>query len=211
MELLVVISITSIVMLVFLGVVSNYFVLISRNNQLSEMTVTSQNLLRATVENIRFGDGVRQTNTLTDPNAPSGGWNTSNTLFVIVIAVPALDSAGEYIIDPDTGSPYMNELVYYKDGSTLMQRKLANSAAVGNVMLTSCPANLQTSSCPADIHLADYVDSMIFTLYDQDGVVTASPVDARSIKIDLNMQRGTSASQALKQSTNIRVTLRNRF
>lgn len=209
-ELLMVIAVTAIVVIGFLGIVSNYFVIISRNNNLSEMTVTSQNLLRATVENLRFGDGVRQTNQLTDANAPSGGWNTTNTVFVIIIAVPALDSTHNYIIDPDTGSPYMNELVYYKSGSTLMERKLASPEATGNIMRTSCPANLASSSCPADIHLADWVDSMLFTLYDQDAAQTTNAIDARSVKITLNMKRG-NFSQAQKLTTEIRVTLRNRF
>jgi hypothetical protein len=203
-------TLTAVIGTVFLGLSTNYFVIVSRNNQLSEMTVASQNLLRSTVENLRFGDGVRQTNQITDTNAPSGGWNTSNTVFVIIIAVPALDSSKSYIIDPDTGSPYMNELVYYKNGTTLMERKLANPAATGNIMRTSCPANLVSSSCPADLFLADYVNSMVFTLYDQDAVQTTNTTLARSVKITLNMQRGNTAS-APKLTTDIRVTLRNRF
>lgn len=174
------------------------------------MTISSQNLLRSTVENLRFGDGVRQNNSITDLNAPSGVWDTSNSVFVIIIAVPALDNAGDYIIDPDTGSPYMNELVYYKEGSTLMQRKLANPYAIGNVMKTSCPAASASVSCPEDIKLSDYVDSMVFTLYDQNAVQTNDPTLTRSVKITLNMKRGNN-NGAQTLSTDMRVTLRNRF
>jgi len=124
-EVTVAVTVMALVAVVFLGVVTNYLVIIARNNELSEMTLTSQNLLRSTVENLRFGDGVRQTNTISDPNAPGGGWNTSNTSFVIILAVPAVDTSHNYIIDPATGSPYMNELVYYKTGLTLMKRSLA--------------------------------------------------------------------------------------
>ena len=209
-ELLVVTSLMAIIGVVFLGLSTNFFVVITRNNQLNEMTVSSQNLLRTTVEHLRYGDGVRQTNQLSDANAPSGGWNTSNTVFVIIIAVPAENSTKAYIIDPNTGSPYMNELVYYKNGTTLMERKLANTLATGNTLKTSCPANLASSSCPADIKLADYVNNMVFTLYDQNADVTTTPSLARSTKITLNMQRG-SFNQALKLTTDIRVTLRNRF
>lgn len=210
-ELLVVISVLAIIGVAFLGVVTSYFVVINRTNKLTEMTVSSQNLLRSTVENIRLGDGVRQTNQITDANAPSGGWNTSNTNFVIIIAVPAINVAREYIVDPVTGSPYMNELVYYKSGTTLMLRKLAHPNAIGTTLMTSCPPASETPSCPADTELAEYVDSMIFALYDQDGAATTTPADARSVKITLNMQRNAPGVKPLQLTTNIHVTLRNRF
>lgn len=209
-ELTVVVSVTAIVAVVFLGVVTNYFVVITRNNELTDLTINSQNLLRTTVENIRYGNGVEQTNTISDPNAPSGGWNTSNTSFVIVIPVPAEDSSKNYIIDPSTGSPYMNELVYYKNGTTLLQRTLANPNATDNTLSTSCPASLATPTCRADKLLATYVSSMTFTLYDQNAATTTNTALARSININLTMQRNAPISP-LSISSNIRVTLRNRF
>jgi prepilin-type N-terminal cleavage/methylation domain-containing protein len=209
-ELLVSISVMAIVAVTFVGIISSYFTIISHNIALSEMTVASQNLLRATVENIRYGNGVRQTNQITDPNAPVGGWNTNNSTFVIIISVPALNASRAYIIDPNTGSPYMNELVYYKSGTTLMQRKLANSDATGNTVKTSCPANLATASCPADIQLATNVSNMSFMMYDQDAVQTANTVAARSVKIDLTLRR-PAPGNPISVSNSIRVTLRNRF
>jgi prepilin-type N-terminal cleavage/methylation domain-containing protein len=209
-ELLVALTVFSIIGIVFLGLAANYFVVITRNNELASMTVDSQNLLRSTVENIRFGDGVRQTNQISDPNSPAGGWNTSNTSFVIVIAVPAVDKNHDYIIDPNTGSPYMNELVYYKDGTDLMERQLANPSATGDTLVTSCPASLASPSCPADTHLASYVSSMTFTLYNQNAAQTTDPTLARSIQINLTMQRN-APGEPLNLYTSTRVTLRNRF
>lgn len=209
-ELLVGITVGSILFLAFMAVMTNYFVLITKNNAAIDMTANSQNLLRATVETLRVGDGVRQTNTISDANAPSGGWNTSNTNFVIVIATPALDSTRNYIIDPGTGGPYMNELVYYKSGTSLMERQLANPNATGDSLVTSCPASLSSSSCPPDKQLADFVQTMDFTLYDQDNNLTTDPVLARLIKIDLDMQR-TVFSSSVSLNNSIQVTLRNRF
>lgn len=209
-ELLVVITVTSIVALALVGVTINYFTLITRNNASIDMTASAQNLLRTTVENLRYGDGVRQTNTISDPNAPSGGWNTSNSNFVIVIASPATDSGHNYITDPSTGSPYMNELVYYKDGTSLMQRSLANPGASGDSLVTSCPPSQATPACPADKDLADYVSSMSFTLYDQDAALTSDPAQARSVEIDLTMSRPLFGNPITLSNT-IRVTLRNRF
>lgn len=191
-------------------VITDYFVLITRNNASIDMTTSSQNLLRSTVEILRVSNGVRQTNSISDPNAPVGGWNTSNANFVIVISTPALDSGHNYIIDPDTGGPYMDELVYYKSGSSLLRRTLANPGAAGDTRTTSCPASLASPSCPADVDLADYFQSMSFTLYDQNGSTTSDPTLARSIGISLNMQRNMFGS-LISMNDSIRVTLRNRF
>ena len=209
-ELLVVITVMAAISIGFLGMVSNYFVTITRNNELAEITISSQNLLRTTVTNLRFGEGVRQSNQISDANAPTGGWNTNNSAFVIIIAVPALNNSKAYITNPDTGSPFMNELVYYKNGTTLMQRRLANPSATGNTLTTTCPENLATDTCPADIKLADYVNTMNFTLYDQNAAQTNTPAEARSVKITLNMQRDAPGDR-LNLTTEMRVTLRNRF
>lgn len=209
-EMTVSVTVFAVIGVAFLGITANYFVVITRNNELTEMTINSQNLLRTTVENIRFGDGVRQTNQISDPNAPSGGWNTSNSSFVIIIAVPAVNSSHAYIVDPNTGSPYMNELVYYKSGTDLLERQLANPNASGNTVTTTCPDSQASASCPADTKLASYVSSMTFTLYDQDGQQTSDPTIARSVQISLRMQRN-APSHPLTLDTSTRVTLRNRF
>jgi prepilin-type N-terminal cleavage/methylation domain-containing protein len=209
-ELTIGISVASILFLGFLVAISDYFVLITKNNASIDLTTSSQNLLRSTVDTLRVGDGVRQTNSISDPHAPLGGWNTSNSNFVIVIATPALNSSHNYIIDPDTGTPFINELVYYKSGSSLMKRTLANPAAIGNSLVTSCPPNLANSSCPADKDLADYFQSMSFTLYDQNSAVTSDPALARSIQISLSMKRVIFGSP-ISLDNSIRVSLRNSF
>ena len=187
-----------------------YFTNVTRNNAFVEMSADSQNLLRATVEQLRYGAGVRQSNTITDPNAPVGGWNTSNANFVIIIAVPAIDSNRNYIIDPATGSPYNNELVYFKNGTNLNRRTLAQPDAVGNTLKTSCPEALATAACPADKKLVENLNSMVFTLYDQDDAITSDPLLARSVKIDLGLEK-KSFGNPLTLDNSIRVTLRNRF
>jgi len=209
-ELLVSIAVIGILLAGVAGVTTYFFSIITRNNELVDMTFDSQNLLRTTVEELRYGSGVRDSGTIIDPNAPVGGWNTSNENFVIIIAVPAVDSSENYIIDPSTGSPYNNELVYFKSGSILYKRVLAHPDATGNKLVTSCPANLASPSCPADRALADHLQSMIFTLYDQDDALTQDPLLARSIKIDLALSQDTFG-QPLTLDNSIRITLRNTF
>ena len=209
-ELLITLSIITILSISLFAIIINDYAVMTRTNISLDMAVDSQNLLRVTVESLRYGAGVRQTNTIADSNAPPGGWTTNNANFVIIIAVPVLDSSKNYIIDTNTGNPYLNELVYFKSGSTLIQRTLANPDATGNSLKTSCPENLANASCPADKKLTDNVKSMIFTLYDQDDAPTDDPLLARSIKIDLAMEHDTFG-EPLTLDNSIRVTLRNKF
>lgn len=209
-ELVVVFTLIGILSVSMLASFGYYFSIITRNNLMVEMTVASQNLLRAAVEELRYGSGVRQSSNISDPNAPPGGWNTSNSNFIIVVAVPATDSSGNYIINTLTGNPYNNELVYFKNNTTLFKRSLANPAASGNSMRTSCPAAVASASCPADRQLMEHVEDMQFVLYDQDDVSTSNPLDARSVKIILSMSRNTFGDP-LNLENSIRVTLRNNF
>lgn len=209
-ELLISITLLGIISVSLLAIITNYFANVTRTNIFVEMTNDSQNLLRSVVEEIRYGAGVRQTNTITDANEPGGGWNTSNTNFVIVIAIPVKDSSGEFVIDALTGNPYNNEYVYYKNGSTLYKRILANPSATGNIEVTTCPEATASPSCPADIKYLDFLEDMVFVLYDQDNGVTTDATAARSVEINLSMSRDTFG-EPLVLDNSIRVTLRNNF
>ena len=209
-ELVLAISLIAIIAIVVISIFINYLSLITHTNAQIDMTVDSQNLLRASAEELRYGSGVRQTNAITDSNSPSGGWNTGNANFVIITAVPAIDNSGNYIMDPSTGDPYANELVYFKQSLTLYKRTLAHPSAVGNKLVTTCPKAIATAACPADRELVDFVKTMVFTLYDQDNVVTPNALRARSVNINLLLER-TVYGKTLIYDNNIRVTLRNHF
>jgi prepilin-type N-terminal cleavage/methylation domain-containing protein len=204
------IVILSVLLVGVLAIFTNFFVVMTRTNAIVDMTVDSQGLLRTVVEELRYGAGVRQANTISDPNAPPSGWDTDNANFVIVIAVPAVDSDRNYIIDTATGSPYMNELVYFKEADILYKRILAHPDADDNSLTTSCPASLASASCPADRRLVENVHTMDFTLYDQDNASTNDPLLARSIKIDLGLERDTFG-EPITYANSVRITLRNTY
>lgn len=208
-ELLVAISLIGIISVSMIAVFGNYLTIITRNSRANELTAESQNLLRSTVEELRYGAGVQQTNNVIDPRLP-GGWSTSNSNFVIIIAVPAVNTSNAYIINPDTGSPYNNELVYFKQNKTLYKRTLANPLAVGNKLKTSCPLASVSSTCPADRKLTENVKTFAFTLYDQDNILTTNSALARSVKIALTLERDTFG-EPVTFDNSIRVTLRNQF
>ncbi len=179
-----------------------------QNSAQAQLAVESQNVLRSIVEELRVSSGVRDSNTITDPNEPSGGWTTSNASLVLIISSPATDLSNNYITDPNTGGPYQNELVYFATGGTLYKRYLANSGATGNRNRTSCPAASASSTCPADIVLSNHFKTMTFTFYDQDGSTTTTLANARSVLMDIQMEEKVFG-RTMNFQNKIRVTLRN--
>lgn len=178
------------------------------NNTQARLAVESQNILRSIVEELRVSSGIRSTNTISDPNAPVGGWTTSNASLVLIIATPVTDSDNDYVIDVSTGEPYQNELVYFATNGTLYKRYLANVSAVGNRFKTSCPAASATATCPPDVALSANFQDMNFVFYDQDDALTTTLSDARSIRMTIQMER-RAFGRTVNFENNIRITLRN--
>jgi prepilin-type N-terminal cleavage/methylation domain-containing protein len=206
-ELTMSIVVLGIIVVGMLGVFTNFLVITTRSNLSLDLAVDSQSLLRSLSEELRYGAGVRQSNI----NPPSDSWNTSNANFVIITTIPVVDGNNNYIIDTSTGKPYLNEHVYFKQGSELYRRILVPSPnPTGNTKKSTCPASIASSSCPADTKLADYMNSMDFELYDQDNNLTTTASSARSIKITLTLSRDTYG-EPVSMTNSIRTTLRNNF
>lgn len=210
---------TVIELIVVIGVISlliipaTYFMIyfyggVLKNSVQASLAVESESLLRSVVEELRVSSGVRSTNTLSDPNEPAGGWTTSNSNLVLIVATPVLDNDNNYVIDTNTGEPYNNEIIYFVSGNTLYKRYLADTNATGNRYKTSCPANLASATCPPDIVLSNHFTDMSFIFYDQDDAETNVLTDARSIKLVLDMQR-QAFGETMTFQNDIRITMRN--
>lgn len=179
-----------------------------RNNTQARLAVESQNILRTIVEELRTSSGVRGNNTINDPNAPAGGWTTSNENLVLIISTPVLDNSNNFVINSLTGDPYQNEIVYFATDGKLYKRFLANASAPNNRFKTSCPANLATATCPEDVLLSSNFKDMSFVFYDQDDAETTTLTNARSILMTIQMER-QMFGQIVDFENKIRITLRN--
>lgn len=209
-ELNITIILLALVNVAFLVILMNFLISSSRTNTITQLTSDSQSLLRTLTEELRYGSGVKSTNSITDSNAPVGGWNTSNTDFVIVTATPAEDTNGDFIIDIDTGSPYDNEFIYYRDNNELHKRTLIDPDSTGNILKTSCPESIATETCPADRKLVENLNTIGFTFFDQDNVITTDTLLTRSILIDLALSQNVFGND-LDYDNSVRVTLRNNY
>lgn len=176
----------------------------------AQLATESQTILRSVVEELRQSSSIRTNNSNPDANEPAAGWTTSNNDLILIISTPALNSDNDFIVNTDTGNPYQNEIIYFADGNNLYKRTLANASATGNTEKTSCPSAQVTASCPADILMSTHFDDMNFTFYDQDNAVTNDIPSARSIQLNIQMER-QSYGKALTFDNNIRITIRNTY
>ena len=208
LELLISISIASILTLVLLTVTVYYYGDILRSQGTAELAIESQTVLRKIIEDTRLADGIRTNNQITDANAPTGGWVTNDPSNILIIASPAITSARDIIYDSATSLPYENENIYFQSNGVFYRRTLKNSAAVGNTAVTSCPAASASASCPSDSALSTHLTDLSFTFYDINNVTTSNAANARSIAVTINMQSKIYGLNTIFNNT-IRTTLRN--
>lgn len=205
-ELLLSISIATIISVVLLSIGLMYYADTLRSNQAAELDIEAHYAMRAVIEDIRLASAIASTNSLADANQPSGGWHTSDAQNVLVINSPAIDAGHNIIYDPETAYPYENEYIYYLNNRALRKRTLKNDQAPANAAITSCPTT--SSSCPADKTYSTSVDNFSLTFYNQNNTATADPTLARSVKLSLTASRQTFGRKVSFSNT-LQTTLRN--
>ncbi len=186
----------------------DYYADVNRSQVATDEALSSQSILNQMTSDIRLADAISSTNTITDPNAPAGGWVTSNPSNVIIIESPATDSSRNIIYNPDTGFPYRNEFIYFVSGSSMYKRVLANTSAPGNTAVTTCPQSLSSPTCPPDALFSDHVNNLSFTFYDSSDNSTSDATKARSVLLDVNLGQKVYGRD-VTLSNQARITLRN--
>jgi len=190
-ELLVVISVTTILIIVVTG-----FML--TNLQESTLATARGNMLRETQQSldlaandIRLSANADTNNRWADVNSPSGGsnqfsWQSNSS--TLVLAAGAEKSDGTVIFaDAKNYITEKNNLVYFVKDGTLYKRTIASPVA-NNSEKTSCPINLASANCPADKPLLQNVSA--FTVLYKDGQNNnVAPTDARSIELNVTTDK----------------------
>lgn len=173
-----------------------------------------------------------------DPIAGSNYWLTIHPYPETITAPSSIDKPILYFkrFSQDTSrnfifngvSPYEDDYVIYLNRDReLRVRSLANPAAIGNALKTSCPPALATASCPADKLLINNVDSVGTKYFSRSGnLIDYTPYfdpvlgetingpdfpSAQVLEFTLNLSRAafTQTTSTTKSSTIVRVALRN--
>jgi prepilin-type N-terminal cleavage/methylation domain-containing protein len=207
-ELAISVTVAGILAVILFIATFNYYADVVQAETATTLALDSQAILTQQTEDIRLAGGIASTNAITDPNAPPGGWVTSDPSNILIIESPATDSARNIIYDPDTGFPYTNEYIYFLSGTNMYKRVLANTNAPGNTARRTCPQALSGPTCPPDRLFSDKISNLSFTLYDGSDNTTADASQARSVSLLVDMaKKAYGKNVTLSNST--RVTLRN--
>jgi hypothetical protein len=185
-----------------------YYANVTQAETATILALESQSILTQMTDDIRLADAVANTNAISDPNAPVGGWVTSDPSNIIIIESPAVDSSQNIIYDTGTGFPYRNEYIYFGSGGNMYKRILANTAATGNTAITTCPPDKASPTCPADRLFTSNLSNLSFTFYNFSDATTSDATQARSVKLVVDMTK-KSFGKNITLSNSTRVTLRN--
>jgi type II secretory pathway pseudopilin PulG len=196
-------------------------------------------------EGVGTSTGLITQNGIPDPNPNSPDpADATNQYWKVIHAIPgtitastgsftpvlyykrlSINTSGQYIMN--NGTPYEDEYVIYLNGTTkqLLARSIANPAASGNRLKTSCPPP-GSVTCPADKVIADDMTSVVTRYFSRSGnainyTSITDPatgnyigpdfpvVDVVEIKLNLSKKSLYQKTNATNNSTTIRIALRN--
>jgi len=206
-EMLMAVGVAAVMVGVLFTVTFDYYVASVKAEVTTQMALESQALLTQLTEDIRLADAIADGNAISDPNNP-GGWTTNDPSNIIIVQSPAVDANRNILYDSSTGYPYSNEFIYFLDTNSMYKRVLKNTAAAGNVSVTTCPESMVTPSCPEDRLFSDKVTNLTFTFYDINDTQTANATEARSVTFIINMEKKVYG-ETLTLNNSTRITLRN--
>ncbi|HWB39464.1 MAG TPA: type II secretion system protein [Candidatus Saccharimonadales bacterium] len=146
---------------------------------------------------------------LNGPGAPLNlyGWSSSSSK--LVLATAALDHNSNIIFsDPLDYTSAKNNDIYFVSNHTLYRRILADPVAIGNTATTSCPSSKSNSLCPPDSVLMNNVSSFTVSYYDDSGIVTSDPTEARAVQVNVTLSE-TKYDVPISVSYSARTVFRN--
>jgi prepilin-type N-terminal cleavage/methylation domain-containing protein len=207
-ELIISITISGILAVAFFTATFYYYANTAQTETATTLALESQAILTQLTEDIRLADSIANTNALTDPNGPGGGWVTSDPSNILIIESPAITSTRDIIYNDSTGSPYRNEFIYFMSGTNMYKRVLSNTSATGNTAKRTCPIAASSATCPPDRTFSNNISNLTFTFYDAADATTANATQARSVVLNVNMAK-KSFGKNITLTNSTRVTLRN--
>ena len=190
-ELLVVISVTTILVIV----VTSFMLVNLRESTLAtargNMLRETQQSLDLAANDIRLSANADSNNRWADLNSPSGAsnqfsWQSNSS--TLVLAAAAEKSDGSIIFaDAKNYITEKNNIIYFVQDGTLYKRTIASPVA-NNKDKTSCPIDLASANCPADKPLLQNVSA--FTVLYKDGQNNnVAPTEARSIELNVTTNK----------------------
>lgn len=211
MELMVAVTVASIILIGIFGFLVNSIVGNSIRNARADLLREAQLALDVMLKDVRLSADVDPNNRIEDDNSPNAsttaglGWESDAD--TLVLASAAEDTSNN-IIFADAGhyTTSKNNIVYYVSNNTLYKRTIAANLP-SNAMTTSCPPELATSVCPADRLSVKNVASLTYRYFDATNTEVA-PSNARSVEANLTLT-ATKYGRPISVTYSTRMVFRN--
>jgi type II secretory pathway component PulJ len=210
-ELLLTMTIVSILSIVLMNFMTNWF----RQNAITQtrasLLTNSQDALDIITDNIRLSSAADLNNRFQDPYSPSApsnqlSWQSNASTLILASAVE--NTSGSIVFsDPSNYTSYKNNLIFFVKNGILYRRTLA-APVTGNKVKTTCPATNKSAACPSDRMLAQNVQSLSIQYLSAENQVV-SPSNARSIELTLVLSK-KAFGQTLTANDKARMVFRNK-
>lgn len=218
LEMLVVISISTLLMLIITSFMSNNLRTAQEEKTKTDILNNTKLAVETVARNIKSAKSVLAVNAQPDGNSPGApanlySWTASaGSGATLILAIPARDASNNLIYsDGLHNNLYTNDYIYYLDPATsrLYRRIIANQAAPGNVAVTTCPPALASPSCPADALTVEDVADLTTDYFDANNNSVAAPTGTEAVKITLTQTRSVYGKSYSSSYTTI-ASLRNK-
>lgn len=211
-EIMVAMSITGLLIIVFMNFTNNTLVQSSVASARGDLLRDAQLTLDLVTRDIRLSSNADDLNRIPDDNAPEGAtnlfsWFSDDT--TLVLATAAMDADRNIIFeDPLRYSSLKNNSIYFVEDRTLYKRTLAADRA-DNTARTSCPAALANDDCPADRKLIENnVEQFRVRYLNADDTEVAVPTEARSIELSITL-KADRYGRSIESTYTTRTVFRN--
>lgn len=209
-ELMLSLTIVSILSLVIMNFMVNWFEQHAITEARTALLTTAQDSLDLISDGIRLSSAADQNNRWQDPNSPGApsnqlSWESDNS--TLVLASAAEDTDGNILFsDPSNYTSHKNNQIFFVTNGTLYRRLLASNTP-GNKSTTTCPAALATALCPADRKLAENVVDFEVKYFNSENLEVVPP-NARSVQLTLTLRK-TVSGKPIESSDKTRMVFRN--
>lgn len=221
-EVLIISPVVMVTIVLLMSYLFNQYGQLTQQGAQLDLNVEVQNITFSMQDDLFFTKSFEsnKNDNLNDSFAPSGGWNAASTPQTLILSTAALtknyrDANRQPVyIDTEGCTPQStleensilyNNIIYFVSGTTFYKRILTAPTTMAtcgtSYQKQTCPAASASSTCPADRILTTKLNSISYTYYDANNVVTATPENADKVTITLQLKDKAYAEDIYSSST----------
>lgn len=221
-EILIISPVVMVTIVMLMSYLFNQYGQLTQQGAQLDLNVEVQNITFSMQDDLFFSKSFEsnKNDNLDDSFAPGGGWTATSTPKTLILSTAALtknyrdEDRQPVYIDTQGCTPQAtleensilyNNIIYFVSGTTLYKRILTAPSTMATCgtpyQKQTCPAASATTSCPADRVLTTKLNSISYTYYDTNNVVTTTPENADKVTITMQLKDRAYAEDIFSTSS----------